>query len=58
MPVMCFSKVYLNTSAKSLVNPSGLVASPDGKMLLYLCLVLGIFYLYCIIACSYFLSRL
>lgn len=37
---MCSSKVWLNTLEKSLVNPSGLVALPDGKMLLPLSVLL------------------
>lgn len=37
---MCSSKVWLNTSEKSLANPSGLVALPDGKMLLPLSVLL------------------
>lgn len=40
MPVMCFRKVWLNTLEKSLVNPSGLVALPDGKTSLPLFLLL------------------
>ena len=42
---MFFSTVWLNTLEKSLANPSGPAALPDGRML-YLCLFCsGIFYL-------------